>query len=819
MTDVTFDDLIPQQPQKPQIDPEFASVANEPVKTDVSFDDLIPQQPQPQQVQRPAMAPQAPQQPATAPLAAAAPQQPVAQEQSSYTVRSGNSGTNAQRLSPADEHAYAAILKDGSFDEAVQFLNSRGAQTNTEELRGYFQQRDTTGDVSLALSYTAPPEVTREAPAQEMTQLERRGRGLLDAIPGGARLDAAVDAGVNWVQGDGYNYSEQLGENFQKSDQALEENPEDYYRGFAAGVLPQLLIGTGEARLLAAVPQLAKVPAVGRAGAMGAAHAGAYEVANTRHDLSTETGREAAAIDATKMAALGGVLGAGARKLGTATNDEVLEAGARQGIDLNPARTGGQGTQLAYQFVESFPGAVPLQRQTQRIAQGIETRVGEVADTVAGGAARPLEDVASDLKTGVFGSFGSTSAARGEKLYTSAYGAAGDTKIVPQTAIQTIDDEIARLSQNPTMNAGVIDELGKLRTDLSTGGGKTVEALRDIRTNLGRNVDGSVKNAMTRISKRLYGPLTNDISTGLTVAGKGGAAKRFAVADRLWQRRAETLDEIEGLLKLSPDQMASRLATMTRKGGNTDRLKEVLSTASVGERMDLQGAFLKQLGRPTAGQKTDLGDFSIESFLTNWNRMSDRSKALLFNGPIRSDIDDLTKIMGAERRYNRNKNVSKSGVYGVIGLAGLTEGYTALQGLGQDSGYDPMDGVVRLAQAAASTFGIAAVLAIPGMARLIARQRQGAKVTVEQVAKRLEFAAQRAPAQSATLLGLRDAVLGTGGGYEPMPIEGAPAEQLTAEELARQPLEPDVAAPEDAEVELAEGEFYYDENGEKVPFD
>lgn len=741
---------------------------------------------------------------------------PVADEQPvEAQVVSGTSSTESVRMSPEDERIYTGILRDpkSTARDAIGFLQTRRYNVDPAKMRQFYKDRDSGKQITTALTYANSPKPAPKPPREKMSGTAAFGRGVFDSLPL-SRVDAAIDAGANWVQGEGYNYGEELAENFDATDQAREERPGTYYSGMATGVGAQMLIpGAGVARL-------ATLPGALRAGATGATAAAGYEVANTRNDLSTSQGRRDTAADAGKMAVVGGALGAGANKLLSRSGaaDEALEAGRRQGLDLNPGRTGGTGTQFIYRTVEDLPTGFALKSQSKTLNEGIERRIGEVADTTAGGTARKLDDAADDLKSGALGKFDERSAAAGERAYSKAYTAAGDTAIVPTRALQTIDDEIARLGANAKTNAPVIKELKKLRDDLNTNGGKGVQALRDLRTGIGRNVDGSVKSEMTRISKRLYGPLSNDISDGLTAAGKADAAKLFGKADKQWVKRAETLDEIDGLLAKSPDELAASLQAMTGKAGNSDRLTTFFATATKGERMKLQGSFIKSLGRATGGKATQGADeFSVETFLTKWNNMGDRAKDLLFTGQTRRDLDDLAKVMGAERSYRRKSNYSKSGLVGLVGIGALdaiNSGRSAEGGTFDKAAA----GVEAMLKHAATGIGLAALLAIPGVARMITRRSQGARITSEQVAKRLEVAAKRSPNQAAQLMGLRDKVLGTPTKWEA--TEEPKSDVLTDEELNAQVDEAVEPEGEDENAEPEEegnGDFYYDENGEKVP--
>lgn len=430
-------------------------------------------------------------------------------------------------------------------------------------------------------------------------------------------------------------------------------------------------------------------------------------------------------------AATGALTGYGAGKLTNALGARSTAKAARQternallqdfneqGVTALPANVGGAPTRVA------TAGAGQAFFSSGSIRNAVDNQAGEFGEAVGRNAAKAGSKLPADeagmLARQAGERFSRESSARGGRLYDRAYTEAGDVKIVPQSAIQELDTQIARLSQSPD------DSAAKLAKELTTFKGKlekgvSVVGLRDARTRLSQGVyDGKLRSgADQQIFRDVLGRVSDDIENGLRGAGKDRAAKMFRTADKYWSERVDYIDSVlEPIISKSrsgEDILASVESMATGKKGGVDRLRGLMRSLSDEERGNVQATVIDRLGKANRGAQDAEGEvFSPATFLTNWNGLSQKGKAALFgNSDLRQSLDQIARVASSMKDAGKYTNTSNTA--GALGWqVGISAGAASLANL-------PTAALAALAQ-----FGSGKLLAWPKFASWLARAPRNA---------------------------------------------------------------------------------------------
>ena len=259
----------------------------------------------------------------------------------------------------------------------------------------------------------------------------------------------------------------------------------------------------------------------------------------------------------------------------------------------------------------------------------------------------------------------------GNTLYRRAFKAAGDVSVPAPSATAKIDEMLKGLRANPETNAGAINDLLKLRRDLTRG--QTAEQMHQLRSEMSGGVyDGKLRsNTDQGRMKAIRGALTEDLFGFFDKNFMPSISKGIRRADAYHEQRVKQIDEV-----LQPivgkdgykggEQVVQSIESMARgqQGGNK-RLARLMSNMTAPERGEIRSTLVDRLGRASAGQQTAEGEaFSPATFLTNWNRLSPEAKNTLFGGkryaPQRGALEKLTGLMERIKDNGRFANTSNT---------------------------------------------------------------------------------------------------------------------------------------------------------------
>ena len=398
---------------------------------------------------------------------------------------------------------------------------------------------------------------------------------------------------------------------------------------------------------------------------------------------------------------------------------ELLTEGAKRAL--------GGGTQKAAQLAAKFrslridppAGAVSSSNTVATLEKALEASPFS-SDVVQKQAKRVLEQITQAAKNTVAKIGTPVSKAEvGSVIKTAASNAAGRFKATQNAAYEKAFDLIGKdapvaLDAVRALRESLENQLGEAPGSLKRSLGqaintlKTIEmdaaesavsgtipfsALRQIRTAIGKDLDepllagspGSLNAAM----RQVYGALTEDMSAVAKLAGPE-ARKALEVADRYtraWMNTAGvTLNKIG---KLDTEEQAYNYA-MSRLGDGGTNLQRLRNQFDPEEWDTVAASVLEKIGSARPGAQDATGEvFSVNTFLTNWSKMSPEAKNALFGGKryaeMREGLDTLVDVASSLKGVEKLANTSNTGRVLITYLT-LTGAGTGLAEMGTGQG-------------------------------------------------------------------------------------------------------------------------------------
>lgn len=360
----------------------------------------------------------------------------------------------------------------------------------------------------------------------------------------------------------------------------------------------------------------------------------------------------------------------------------VAQAAERQGVQMIPGDTGGTATRILTSGAKASPlSAGPIRTQARQSQAQLEQAASRAS---ASQGERLTTDKAGEAVRQAATNYIERTSARGETLYNAAYQSAGGVRAIkPVKTIQALDEQIARLKQNPTDEAaGMVGELTAFRDRIANG--VSIQGLRDARTSLSAGVyDGKLRSGQVQgMWKNILGNVAEDIDAGLRSAGKGKAAELFKRADAFHRERVQHIDQVLSPLlgrEKGGEQIIETLEQMARgKAGGNARLSRLLGEMSPQEASQIRATLIERIGKAAPGQQDETGQvFSSDAFLTNWNKMTPQAKASLFpSEEMRRNLNDIALISANMKQSNSMANFSNTAM--AVGGGGQSVGAVAL---------------------------------------------------------------------------------------------------------------------------------------------
>lgn len=330
----------------------------------------------------------------------------------------------------------------------------------------------------------------------------------------------------------------------------------------------------------------------------------------------------------------------------------------------------------------SITGSRPIQGTTEALAKlpSSAGRMGNAADDTLNAIRLYSDDVARGFGTPM------TKQGAGEVIQKGASNAAArfvnrrallDDSIVElvgrntQADIQPLAGLVQKMKHQAANNPRTAGYLNKAMSEaqkvLDDAGenGISFEALRNFRTDLGAKLDqpdvsGYVGKEAAAL-RQVYGAVKQSL---LQTAKKAGPDAEHALKlhDRyVGFNRNINLPDLDKLAKQDAEKAFDFAMNRAKDGGvKLMRLRKNLTP----DEWDVVAATtLKRMGtaRPSS-QGVDGDLFSVDSFLTNWNKLSPEAKRSMFGGTrykgLAPQLDRLTRVVGSAKDVTAMKNFS-----------------------------------------------------------------------------------------------------------------------------------------------------------------
>ena len=297
------------------------------------------------------------------------------------------------------------------------------------------------------------------------------------------------------------------------------------------------------------------------------------------------------------------------------------------------------------------------------------------------------------------------------KLGALASTLAPQTKTIPATVSSILD-----AAGNPIVKAA--------GQKVQVGGKLSFAELKELRSYIGRQMSNpAIVNDIPRADlSRVYGALTADMRSAAAAQGPE-ALKALDRATQDFQERMRVIDRITPLLKPDAPEKTFGIINRAAQGGGGDAglLAEVKSAIgpSSAEWGDVGAAIVRTLGKPSPGVHTAGNpEFSVNNFVTNWNKLSPKAKDILFGpeskeGSPREALERLWRIASGMKDVEKLANTSHTAEFGmtVTGIGAALD--SVIFGQGQM--------VAHALGTMATGYGIAKLVMSPGFSRWLYR--------------------------------------------------------------------------------------------------
>ena len=304
-------------------------------------------------------------------------------------------------------------------------------------------------------------------------------------------------------------------------------------------------------------------------------------------------------------------------------------------------------------------GGPVIDRGLKKTSDAIQTGVDALG---RGGTPLSEPSIAGQVVRNAAERYIKTSGAVARRSYDKAERLAGDIKVPAQEMGQEIGSIISRLSETPGTNAGEINFLKTIESDL--GKNLSIGALRRMRTQLRQRI-AKGELSFGEDEARVLGIMDaagRDITNGLTNAGKADAARAFQTADTAYRQR---MDFINGTIQkligrrndsVTPEATFARFKAMATPKGGEANLGRMINQMEPDEAADIAATLANQLGR------NNKKNFTTAQLVTQVESLSPAARVHIFGKDGAESLSNLVTLAKSHDAIYSKLNHSRSGV-------------------------------------------------------------------------------------------------------------------------------------------------------------
>lgn len=437
----------------------------------------------------------------------------------------------------------------------------------------------------------------------------------------------------------------------------------DVIRGAGEMALPSGLVGGGIRQVAQAVtPQLtaananAILPNIGRQLAQGSAVTDAQfgAISGAGSAVGQEVGGDrgamigsvvaplaVAAAPQTAGAAIKKAFAGGNQEQIAKTIDDFAFIGETPTVGM---ATGSAGLQKAETVSGSVMGGGKIRTKHEAIADSIQKRVASMADNLS--EKEGAEAAGLEIKKGIQGRGGFLDRFR---TTSSALWNKSDQLISPELQVDTANTKamLGQLVRGDNVGA-ILDnpKLIQLQQVLDNSPTVDYQTLKSLRSSIGQKIGNNelISDIPRAELKRVYGALTQDIKAAAANSSPE-ALKAFERANAYTRTGHERIDDyLERIVsKVDTDKIFNAVA----KGGEGTKTINAVKRSLQPEEWEVVASnVVRKMGRANSGAQNAEGDaFSVDKFVTDWDKLGPARKALFSGSPkLDSYHDDLAKI-------------------------------------------------------------------------------------------------------------------------------------------------------------------------------
>lgn len=346
---------------------------------------------------------------------------------------------------------------------------------------------------------------------------------------------------------------------------------------------------------------------------------------------------------------------------GTPTVGQATERWSNRGLEALLGRTPG--------------GAGVMARTAESQQTGMGDRVRRVADSLSTKASP--EQAGRGIERGITGPGGFMQDFRRKAtaLYDEVDNFVPPQTPIPVSATKATLDKLASptpgaMQTSRVLASGKVADLrdaldADLQASLAAAGRGELpyQAVKALRTRLGDLIADSTfaTDMPTKQLREVYGALSDDMNRAVQATNNPQAIQAVSRANNFYRAGMGRMDVLERVIERNggPEKVFAAATSGTREGATT--LRAVMQSLPEDGQKQLSAAVLRRLGRANPSAQDDIGEvFSSETFLKNWNTLSNEAKSTLFGRFGPGYVGDVEAIARAAANVREGSQVFRN---------------------------------------------------------------------------------------------------------------------------------------------------------------